>query len=135
MWEIVNAIIRLINPSGCFKTGMIQSDRNKRFLFLYYYVFFICRARGWEKDQESRHGKDLNELRNLSSSLESGEYCREKYSKKNTEATFSGDISCTLMEFPDACVPGSSYHPLSWRTHIWKPLIDNSTLMNSYILM
>lgn len=29
VWEIVNAILRLINPSGCFKTRTIQSNRNK----------------------------------------------------------------------------------------------------------
>lgn len=68
VWEIVNIIIGLINPPGGFKTGMIQSDRNKRFLFLYYYFFFICGIRGWQEDQEFRPGTNLDELRMLCSS-------------------------------------------------------------------
>lgn len=55
--------------------------------------------------------------------------------KNNAEATFSGDISFILREFPDTFLPGSSYFSLSWRTYIWKPLIVNSTPMNSYPLV
>lgn len=132
LWEIGKVILRLIYPSGCFKTGMIQSNRNKWFLLLYYYLFLIDGARGWEADQEFWHGTDLKELRHLSTSLESGGYCREKYSK-NKQKRWSNFLRRQIMRTGGVLRCLSAWirqFSLSWRTHIWKFLLDNSTPMN-----